>query len=41
MGSVETYITLGLMYEDGDGVEKDLQKAEEYFKKARELGYEG
>ncbi|WP_163564341.1 SEL1-like repeat protein [Helicobacter suis] len=37
----EMYYKLAVAYAKGEGVEKDPQKAEEYSKKARELGYEG
>ncbi|BCD46160.1 SEL1-like repeat protein [Helicobacter suis] len=39
MGNAEACYDLGVMYEKGEGVAKDLQKSEEYFKKACELGY--
>ncbi|WP_370413344.1 SEL1-like repeat protein [Helicobacter suis] len=32
---------MGVMYRNGEGVEKDLQKAEEYFKRARKLCFMG
>jgi TPR repeat protein len=31
-------ISAGKCYRDGDGVEKDLNKAREYFQKASDLG---
>lgn len=31
---------IGLLYYEGDGVEKDLSKALEYFKKAADQGHE-
>ncbi|WP_352155447.1 SEL1-like repeat protein, partial [Helicobacter sp. NHP22-001] len=38
MGSAEGYYNLGLMYENGQGVEKDYSKAVQYYKKAAETG---
>jgi hypothetical protein len=37
-GSTESMISAGKCYRDGDGVEKDLNKAREYFQKASDLG---
>ena len=34
----ESLLFLGLMYEYGDGVEKDLEKAMQCYKKSYELG---
>lgn len=37
-GDLECMISAGKCYRDGDGVEKDLKKAHEYFQKASDLG---
>ena len=37
-GSVDSMIFLGKCYRDGDGVDKDLNQAREYFQKATDLG---
>ncbi|WP_257615014.1 hypothetical protein [Helicobacter suis] len=39
MGNAKAYFDLEAMYLNG-GARKDPQKADEYFKKACELGYE-
>jgi len=39
-GNKEALMELGFIYETGDGVEKDLQKAKKYYSAAAELGNE-
>ena len=39
-GNKEALMELGFIYETGDGVEKDIQKAKKYYSAAAELGNE-
>ena len=39
-GQLESIIIVGKCYRDGDGVQKDLSKAREYFQKASDMGSE-